>query len=208
MAPVHPHYEVEIRCHFKNHSEVYQVMPFLRSCWQQEGDAFDTYYGRQLFEGGYVLRISEVFAEKGTRHYLAWKGQDIGQFANIRQELGEDITAGITNSAILKRLRGKNTQGSTDDVITELKRLGHQSFMSNNGRNLKGRYEPLDINIKLMSWSKLRRPLLLEIEKIANTEKEARQYEKDLQEIRLCFNLKDRLVKEEPPTQLFMTIFG
>ena len=84
MVPVLPYYEVEIRFHFRDHSGVHEVLPFLRPFWQQEAEAFDTYYGLKLFQTGQVLRISKVFVEKGERYYLAWKGENIGRFANIR----------------------------------------------------------------------------------------------------------------------------
>ena len=208
MADLSPHYEVEIRFRFGSTGDAYAALPFLHSCLQLEGTATDTYYGLQLFRSGKMLRISDVHTANEERHYLAWKGPDIGQYANIRQELSEDVTGGVVNSAILKELGGKSELGSAGQVAQELERLGHHAFMWNEGRNLKGHYEPLGIDVKLMTWSRLKWPLMVEIEKIASTEEEARQCEKDLQRLSRRFKLEDKLVSEEPPSQLYVTFFG
>jgi hypothetical protein len=80
--------------------------------------------------------------------------------------------------------------------------------MSFSGKNTIGRYEPLDIGIKLMSCDQLKYPLMVEIEKIASTEKEARLCEKQLYEISNELNLQDRLVKEEPTHLLYEAVYG
>jgi hypothetical protein len=108
----------------------------------------------------------------------------------------------------MKRLGGQARLKTFSEVTQEIENLGHRPFMSNEGRNLKGRWEPLRINVKLMSWSKLKWPLMVEFEKIARTEEEAHQFEEDLSELSLQLNLKSHLVKEEPPAQLYRTVFS
>lgn len=43
---------------------------------------------------------------------------------------------------------------------------------------------------------------------MATTEEEASQFEKDLYKLSRQLKLERRLVKEEPPSQLYATVFG
>ena len=79
--------------------------------------------------------------------------------------------------------------------------------MSYQGKNLVGYYEPLDIYVKLMECPVLKWPLLVELEKKANTLEEAVKYERDLLELSQQFNIQDHLVKEEPSSLLYTEIF-
>ena len=97
---------------------------------------------------------------------------------------------------------------TSDGVIDELNRLGYEKFMSFSGKNTLGRYKPLDIGVKLMSCDQLKHPLMVEIEKIASTEEEARRCEKQLYEISSELKLLDQLVKEEPTHLLYESIYG
>jgi hypothetical protein len=86
-------FEVEIRFHFPNEQEVYTALPFLRSKLRYEGAWETVIYGQELFTAGGLLRLSKVVLDDNIRWFLAWKGPDLGAFANIRQELGEEVTA-------------------------------------------------------------------------------------------------------------------
>lgn len=201
-------FEVEIRCHFDSQQEVYNALPFVRSYLQREVSWAGTFYGLKLFKLGQVLRVSDdVVPGEGAKCFLGWKGPDVGKLANIREELEEEITTGIVDSAIVKRLGGKARIGSRNEIVQELERLGHHRFMAYEGTSLVGHYEPLGIKVKLINCPVLRWPFLLEIEKMANTEKEAIRCEIDLYELSRRFQLQSRLVREEPPTLLYAGLF-
>jgi adenylate cyclase class IV len=168
----------------------------------------DTFYGLELFKSGRVLRISEVVLGEEMRCFLGWKEPDIGKFANIRQEYSEEITTGIANSAIMRRLGWKEGIRTHHEIIRELKRLGHCRFMSYQGKDIVGQYEPFGINVKLTICPVLKWPLLVEIEKIAHAEEEATQYEQDLRELLRQFKLQSYLVREEPPSLLYASLFA
>ncbi len=196
-------FEVEIRCHFDNRDDAYSSLPFLSSCLQHEMIWDSSIYGLSLFKSGRVLRISKTIIDKEAKLFLGLKEMDIGEFANIRQETDEDITNGIANSAILKTLGGKEKIKIPGEAIQELKRLGYRLFMSYQGNDIFGHYEPFNIHLKLMYCQVLKWPLLVELEKMAKTEVEAKQCEKELRKLCSQFRLEDHIVKEEPPTLLY-----
>jgi adenylate cyclase class IV len=209
MANPQLSYEVEIRFYFYSSNDACEKLPLLDESLQTV-DWWDTgMYGLELFRADRMLRIGDLeFEGIGKKRYLGWKGPDIGDFANIRSEIDEDITDGIENSVVLAKIGGSDKFLTADGVIGELNRLGYEKFMSFSGKNTVGRYEPLDIGIKLMSCTQLKYPLMVEIEKIASTEEEARLCEKQLYEISSELNLQDRLIKEEPTQLLYESIYG
>ena len=109
---------------------------------------------------------------------------------------------------LLKQLGGREDIETSDGVIRVLERLGHHEFMSFRGKNVIGHYEPLGISVKLMSCPVLKWPLMVEIEKTADTEEEAKQCESELYELCGKLQLQDRLVREEPPLLLYVATFG
>jgi adenylate cyclase class IV len=201
-------FEVEIRCHFDSLESVHDSLSLFSSCLQHEMIWDSSIYGLGLFKSGRVLRISSVIIDTEAKNYLCLKEKDIGEFANIRQETEEDITNGITNSEILKTLGGAENLKTCGEIIREVEHLGYPPFMSYRGKNLSGYYEPFDIHLKLMHCQVLKWPLLLELEKMAKTEADAKQSESELRELCRLFRLTDRLVKEEPPTLLYNAIFN
>ncbi|MEW5920356.1 MAG: hypothetical protein AB1796_05245 [Bacillota bacterium] len=71
---------------------------------------------------------------------------------------------------------GKGNLNGPDEVKQELKRLGHDVFMSFSGMNIAGKYAPmLDAHLKLMYIAK--------------------------------HDMAGRLVKKEPPTLLFESMY-
>jgi adenylate cyclase class IV len=201
-------YEVEFRCHFDGPEDAYRALPFLRACLTRRVPWSGTYYGLELFRSGKVLRISEVSEDQKTRYYIAWKGPDTGKFCNIRREMEEIIGEDTAVSPIMQMLRGKADLKSKDEVIRELEGLGYHPFMSWSGVDSLGYYEPYDIKVKLMSCPLLKYPWLVEMEKMAATEEEARRCENELYEISQKLNLKERIFKEEPPQLLYEKVFG
>jgi adenylate cyclase class IV len=203
-----PQYEVEIRCHFDTTGDAYKAIPFLHSTLTHEMAWSSSFYGQELFRSGQLLRMSKTTVDKKTIYYLGWKGCDAGAFANIREELDEVITDGIGDSQILRKLGVQIRTLGRKDITGELRRLGHHKFMAFQGHDLFGNYKPLDVSMKLMTCHSLKWPLLVEFEKMAHTEEEARQFEKDLYELSRQLKLENYLVKEEPPTQLYTAVFG
>lgn len=196
-------YEVEVRCRFGSTQDAYRILPFLEASLEQEVCWLTRHYGEKLFLAGQVLRMSEVETPRGPRHYLGWKGPDLGRFANIREEINEDITQGIQRSAILARLGAKRLVASAETAANELERLGHRQFMLFRGRNLLGYSKGLGISVKLMSCAELTYPLLVELEKTAATTMEANQREAELELLCAQLGLNDRRVREEPPSLLW-----
>jgi len=201
-------FEVEFRCHFNSSEDAYKVLPFMRSCLQSKVAWSGTFYGLELFQSGQVLRISDVVEGNNTQYYLCRKGPDTGNFANIRQEITENITAGIADSTILSSLGGRKCIQSKNEAIQELERLGYYRFMSWSGVDITGFYEPYNANVKLMSCEMLKWPWLVEIEKMAATEEEASRCESELFELSRKLQLQRYLVKEEPPLLLYTKVFG
>jgi len=201
-------YEVETRCHFAGRDEVYQSLPFFRKSIYGEAIWNSGIYGLSLFKSGELLRVGEVHVGSETRIFLRWKGQDTGTFANIRIEIGDEITKGVRDSLVLRQLGGRSGFLTVQQVIEELDRLGHHRFMGFEGHDWYGKYEPLDIEIKMMHCPVLKWPLLVEFEKTAGTMEEARRWEIELGSFTHQFDLEDRLIHDEPPTLLYSARFA
>jgi len=203
-------YEVEIRCHFNDSVEAYSIIPFLQSNLREEDRiSWSTrFYGLELFRAGLLLREAEVAQNAQTRRYLGWKGADIGRYANIRLEIEEEFSDSLVDSSIFKRLGGREGSIMRGDVIYELERLGHHQFMSFKGTEIRGYDETLDIKIKMMSCPVLKWPLIIEIEKTANTEEEAFKCEQELEKLAHRFNIEDRILRQEPPTLLYNQFYA
>jgi adenylate cyclase class IV len=200
---INAQYEVEIRCHFDSVEEAYNKIPFLRACLKHEMVWASGIYGEEFFKAGRLLRMSKTTIDGETKYFMGWKGEDTGTFANIREEIDEVITNGITISRILEKLGSQNLTMPRNKISAELKKLGHRRFMSWRGADLFGDYKPLDVSMKLMTCRTLKWPVMVEIEKSAKTKEEARVRENELRAFCDRFGLNDRLVREEPPTLLY-----
>jgi hypothetical protein len=155
-------------------------------------------YGEEFFKAGRLLRMSKTTVDGRTEYYMGWKGEDTGTFANIREEIDEVVTNGVTDSRILEKLGSQNTTLSRNKISAELKKLGYQRFMSWRGADLFGDYKPLDVSMKLMTCRTLKWPVLVEIEKSAKSKKEALVRENELSAFCDRFGLNDRLVGKNP----------
>jgi hypothetical protein len=202
-------FEVEIRCRFDSLEEAYDRLPFLPESLDRRMTWTSTFYGLDMFKSGRLLRLtSDKFDNSGTRYFLGWKGPDIGMFANIRRELDEEITGGIANSEILRQLGSDSKPAGPEEVAEELEKLGHGHFMAFQGNDESGYDEQHEVHVKVMHCPVIEWPLLVELEKSANTEEEARQCENALRSLCGEYNLGEYLVKEEPPTLLYTRVFG
>jgi hypothetical protein len=196
-------YEVETRFRFKNKQEVFTVLPFIESCFTSSNVWHTVHYGFELFKRDVILRINESRREGKTKMALGWKSPDFGDFVNIREELDEDITNGISDSTILAMFGINSKADSVAEVIMELNRLGCPAFMEFNGNNEFGFYSPLGLQLKLMHCSLLQYPYMLEIEKTAHNFEEAFKMEEELLAFTDKYQLRDLEVKAEPPTLLY-----
>jgi hypothetical protein len=134
-------FEVESRYRFDNVDEAYQALPFLRTTLEHRSIWSTAIYGLTLFRAGRLLRTAKVEVDEKTRHFIGWKGPDTGKFANIRQELDEEISAVTTGNRVLRFIGGRPDLDNFDDVVRELERLGHPPFMSFEGIDLSGYYQ-------------------------------------------------------------------
>lgn len=200
-------FEVEIRCHFRDADEAYAALPFLRPNLQRRCVWETSIYGLKLFQSGQLLRTASLVFDKDPQYYLGWKGPDIGQFANIREEIDEEITSGVSESTILKLLGGKECAQNIDDAVRELDRLGYSRFMSFEGVDRSGYYAPYGLSLKLMNCPMLPWPFIVELEKTVNSAQEADRCQQALFDLCSLFQLHDRIVKEEPPTLLYNALF-
>lgn len=203
-----PIFEIETRLRFDTIDDAYTGIPFLKESLSNENDWKTIHYGHQLYHQDQILRIGEIRNSVQKRLFLGWKGPDQGQFANIREELDEEITAGIEHSAILASLQGKTGPHSSQSAVTELERLGYAPFMSFTGFNRSGFYQPLQVHLKLMHCPTLAWPLLVEIEKTATDLKEAYRCQSDLTELIHQLDLAKQVVRDEPPTLLYKALFA
>jgi len=200
-------YEVEFRCHFDSKEEAFNLIPFLSSCLKIDKVWVDTYYGIDLFKSGQALRISDILSGGDSQHYLTWKGSDTGDFANIRQEIEENITPDIENSTILERFGATKKSYMLVQIASELERLGYTKFMTLQGHNATGIYEPAGINMKLMNCPALKWPLMVEFEITAPNKTEAVRYQSELKALYHKLKLEDYRVAEEPATLLYNQLF-
>jgi hypothetical protein len=198
--------EVETRYHFQSRAELFAFLPFLQPCFSGVNHWTTTHYSRELFERDIILRIGATLRPTGNLVSLGWKGPDIGNFANIREERDEEITSGINSSRILESLGGTPDAASPAAVATELNRLGHTPFMEFSGTNQFGFFESFNIQLKMMECPVLHWPLMLEVEKTARTPAEALELEQDLIHFSKQYELIDRVVHDEPPTLLYQVV--
>jgi hypothetical protein len=200
-------YEVEFRCHFESTDEAYSLLPFLRQGLQRRCTWNTAIHGLEYFQSGRLIRTARVTGDTDTKYYVGWKGPDTGNFANIRQEVGEQIVAPLINSSILGYLGGRPEIGNIDDAIRELERLGYPKFMEFEGEDISGYYKPFDVYLKLMTCRELQWPLIVEIEKNSQSIQEAARCEQELYELCLQYRIQDRVIRDEPPTLLYKAVF-
>lgn len=200
--------EVETRIQFPTVEDAFTGIPFLKESLTRENSWTTIHYGHSLFEKDQILRIGTIRRNSGTvQTFLGWKGPDQGQFANIREELDEEITNGIDDSQILRLLGGIPRHADPASVINELARLNFLPFMEFSGNNRTGFYEPLQIHLKLMHCPILRWPLLVELEKTASTLEEAMIYQSELEQLIADLGLTASVIREEPPALLYQPRF-
>lgn len=199
-------YEVETRIYFNSPEEAFNALPFLEECLINTAEWETSMYGIELFNSGKLLRTSSAKVNDITKYYWGYKEEDIGKFYNIRKELDEEITSEISDSYILQLINGEAQKINRKNVYQLLESLGHKMFMSFTGRNLTGRHEKLQLDLKLLSCSVLRYPLMLEIEKSAETLAEAFRKEQELKDFLIKYKLEGRALKEEPTTLLYETL--
>jgi hypothetical protein len=201
-------FEIEFRCQFASDEEAFQFLPFLKASLTREYTWFDNYHGLEVYKAGQVLRASGVSGPAGKQSFLGWKGPENGAFANLRRELNEETTGGIANSAILQYFCKTPGAYLPEEIAPVLEKAGYAKFMSYAGHSLTGRDAALGINTKLMHCQAIRWPILVELEKIASSEAQAREAEKQLEQISKDYKLERQIVKEEPGTLLFQKTFG
>jgi adenylate cyclase class IV len=195
-------YEVETRLYFNSDEEALAAFPFLKDILKKDLKWVTKTFGKALFKEDKLLRASYVNIKDKERVYLGYKEPDLGNLCNIRLELDEDITGGI-DSDILKLLSSKETKVSPENLDDLLASLGYAEFMSFNGYNSSGYNKDLDIAFKLMHCDILEYPILLELEKTADSLAETATKEKKLLELIESYNLTNRIVRKEPPTLLY-----
>ena len=201
-------YEIEIRFRIDTESAAHGLLPFLEESLGQLASWSTDILGRQIYDVGRLLRIGRVPAPQGMRLFLGAKGPDVGRFANIRQEWGEEITDGVVESPILAQLDIDGTFASGQAVEKALKAAGHLPFMTFSGADRLGFYAPLHLHTKVMRCAKiLGDDVLVELELAADSLSAAREAEEKLQAIAHEYGIADRLFRDEPPTLLFNHTF-
>lgn len=197
-------YEIEIRFVVDTPDEAFQLLPFLEASLGSPKRWKTDIIGEQIFRDGRLLRIGQVYDEENVCSFLGYKGPDVGRFANIRQEWGEEITGGIVNSTILRKMKIDDDFSSAEAVTSALSRAGHRSFMSFSGEDSLGFYEPLSIHTKLCRCQDIvGERTLIELELSANSPSDAESAEIRLMEIARQYNLTKMLLRDEPPTLLY-----
>ena len=195
-------YEIETRVYFNSQEEAFSTLPFLQECLKDETEFETRMYGIELFNSDKILRVSDVKDNNTTRVYLGYKEPDRGKIFNIRNEIDEEITDEINESFIIQAIKGIKNVVNISNINQLLESLGHKQFVALTGTNIKGFNEKFHIDLKLMKCSSLKYPLLLEIEKSAETLKDAYRQELALRDFITEYKLESRIVKEEPPSLL------
>lgn len=200
-------FEVESRFKFKNIEEIFKLVPFTENALEQKVIWEAAHYGLRLFKEDIILRLSSTEFNKNSVESIAYKEADLGRKINVRREYSEIITDDFKESQIVNILGGRTNLKNRSQIIKELEHLGHREFMSFNGESYVGRYEPLNIEIKIMYCNQLKYPLLLEIEKAAVDIKDAQLKSRELLELIEEYRLEQRIITKEPPTLLFESKF-
>ena len=198
-------YEVETRFRFDDVFQIWEELPALTTLsWKTEYWHTEI-LGKSYFESGQLLRISEVASQNNQpKYYLGWKGVDVGGFANIREELGEDITNGISESVILANLGViPNTHSTLQSVVSILEKENFQRFLDFSGENQVVGDNAFGFHFKIMKCKDIKYPVLMEIEKTATHQKEAKTFEAELYLFAQKNDLLHRVVRDEPPTLLY-----
>lgn len=204
-----PSYEIEIRFCVEQAEEAYALLPFLEQSLGAPKVWSTDIIGRAVYESGRLLRLGRVPPTGTTRYYLGYKGADLGTFANLRQEWGEEITAGIVGSEILPMVGLADNYPTQAAVVDALTSAGHTPFMGFAGVDRLGYYAPLQVHTKLCQCEALLdHQFLIELEMSAPSLAEARVAERRLQEIAQEYRITDRLFRDEPPTMLYQRRFG
>ena len=204
-----PSYEIEIRFCVEQAAEAFALLPFLEASLGAPKVWATDIVGRAVYEAGQLLRLGRVPPIGNTRYYLGYKGPDLGTFANLRQEWGEEITGGIIHSAILSTLGLTDSYATHTAVIDALTGAGYTPFMGFAGVDRLGYYAPLQVHTKLCQCEAiLDQQFLIELEMSAASLEEARAAEVRLQEIAEEYHITDRLFHDEPPTMLYKRTFG
>lgn len=199
-------YEVETRVYFKSFEEAYEKLPFLKDDLTRKIEWTTYTYGPEIFKEDLLLRSSVVIRGEEKKYYLGYKEKDTGSFCNIRAEFDEEITEEKRLSASIKALTGKDIFVNSHDFERTLEVLGYKKFMSFSGYNITGVSKELGLALKLMHCEVLEYPVLLELEKSANSYDEALKAEKEIKATIESLGLLDRVVRKEPPTLLFDTL--
>lgn len=203
MAPAIS-YEVEIRFLTATPEEAYRILPFLEASLGAEKTWATAIYGRGIYERGRLLRVGQVPATDPAHIYLGYKEIDEGTFANIRQEWGEEITQGATDSAILAKIGIPHAIASATAIIDQLQQAGHHPFMDFAGVDRLGHVPTLGLHTKLMRCPKiLGTQLMVELEMTADSIESAHAAEEQLRQLAHDYQLTDRLIRAEPPTLLY-----
>lgn len=205
-------YEVEIRFCADSVAEAFETLPFLETTLGSEKTWQTSILGRELYERGELLRIGyvppQVAPGETQRVFLGYKGPDVGQFANIRQEWGEEVTGGIAESAIFARLGLPTTYADPAAVFAALTAAGYTAFMDFSGVDRLGYMPSLDVHTKLMRCPKiLGDKVMVELELATTSHEDALQAQAKLQTIAADYGITDRLIREEPPTLLYQVAF-
>jgi hypothetical protein len=151
------------------------------------------------------LRISRIKHGIHDKFFLGWKGADKGKFANIREELGEEITNGIINSSIFRIVGlGNATFETRSSVMATLVASGFLPFMAFSGENLVAQDLIQKTYYKIMRSPDIRFNPLVEVEKIAESLDEAFTFESKLAQFSIENKIEHYIVHEEPPTLLYL----
>ena len=204
-----PSYEIEIRFCVEQAAEAFALLPFLEASLGAPKVWSTDIVGRAIYESGRLLRLGRVPPTGHTRYFLGYKGPDLGTFANLRQEWGEEITTGIVGSAILPTVGLAGSYPTHTAVVDALTGAGHTPFMGFAGVDRLGYYAPLAVHTKLCQCEAiLDHQFLIELEMSAPSLDQARAAEQRLQEIAEEYRITDRLFRDEPPTMLYKRTFG
>ena len=199
-----PSYEIEIRFCVEQATEAFALLPFLEASLGAPKVWSTDIVGRAIYESGRLLRLGRVPPTGHTRYFLGYKGPDLGTFANLRQEWGEEITTGIVGSAILPTVGLADSYPTHTAVVDALTGAGHTPFMGFAGVDRLGYYAPLAVHTKLCQCEAiLDHQFLIELEMSAPSLEQARAAEQRLQEIAEEYRITDRLFRDEPPTMLY-----
>lgn len=159
------------------------------------------FFGKELFDQGELLRITETKGNDESGFWVTWKSRDIGHVANNRREIQKELRRGQRSVTLEVNHLGE-LQLPEWSYFNDVSYIGaYTKFMGFSGFSYHGVALDGLISIKEMHCDSISLPILVELESEGNEVDEIAFIER-VKSI-LPNPILKRIVKIEPPGLLY-----